>query len=42
MGNSDVESQSEQNNIYVPDLLAKKIIGDSESKENDISSFNHK
>ena len=46
MGNSEEhqESQPEQNNIYVPDLLAKKIVGDSESRENDgpINSFDHK
>jgi len=46
MGNSEehLDSQPEQNNIYLPDLLAKKIIADSESRENDgpISSFDHK
>ena len=46
MGNSEKhqESQQEQNNIYIPDLLARKIVGDSESRENDgpIISFDHK
>ena len=46
MGNTEEhqESQPEQNNIYIPDLLAKRIVGDSESRENDgpINSFDHK
>jgi hypothetical protein len=46
MGNSEEyqESQQEQNNIYIPNLLAKKIVGDNESRKNDspMNSFDNK